>query len=379
MSEENYGGVPVLDDIEYIPKEKKQGPTGVFAPILDDIEYSDTVVKRGAPTGVSAPILESMDNYDKSQDVRRGAPTGVSVPELDDIMGKLGASAPKINREEKAPEQLVVTDEEIINALNPELRMIFDNLSDEQQAKILTMRREQMGAVAPPQEITAPVLDEEEYVPPPKPKTEPPKPAEPVSAPVLDEEPEPPKYVPKYVDEDLERAKREGAKQAVSSQLVSNQKDSKESLRMMLELKEQRNEELAKKGFFVTIILAVIGVVGAVAFYMLYAGKLGLEYKDSLSSFGNVIKESALYISLAEAAVSLLLITGMGGLKSLASFVLLVLGIIQIFPGAPMIPQHNGNMGLAGALYAVSIGCTIAVFVMLSASEAVGLFFKNKK
>ncbi|MDE5582660.1 MAG: ABC transporter permease [Ruminococcus sp.] len=371
MSEENYGGVPVLDDIEYIPRDKKQGPTGISAPVLDDIEYSDTVMKKGAPKGVSAPILESMDTYDKSQDVRRGAPVGVSAPVLDDMDGT------PIKTEK--PEQLVVSDEEIIDSLNPELRAIFDNLSDEQQEKILSMRREQMGAVAPKREKTTIVLDEDNYTPPPQPKEEPPKPVETASAIVLDEEPEPPKYVPKYVDEDLEKAKREGAKKAVSSQLVSNQKDSKESLRMMLELKEQRNEQLAQKGFVVTIILAVIGIVGAVAFYMLYAGKMGLDYKDSLSSFGNVIKESALYIAIAEAGVSVLLITGIGGFKSLASFVTLVLGIIQVFPGAPMIPQHNGNTGLAGALYALSIGCTIAVFVMLSASEAVGLFFKKKK
>lgn len=349
--ENNYGGVPVLDDIDYVPTAKKEGPQGVSAPVLDDIEYTESS-KRGAPTGVSAPVLDTMDTYNPAYEQRRGAPTGVTAPVLDsmDVDNSSYKQPQQETRTETVSDKLILSDEDIISALTPELKTIFDNLSDEQQQKIINMRREQLGAEAPPEEITAPVLDEE---------------------------PEPPKYVPKYVDEDLERAKREGAKKAVSSQLSSNQKDSKESLRMMLELKEQRNAELAKKGFKITVILAIIGIIGAVAFYMLYAGKLGLDYKSSLSGIGNIIKDSALYISVIVSGVSLLMITG--GFKSLVSFVYLVAGIIQIFPGAPMIPQHNGSMGLAAALYAISIGCTIAVFVTLSASEAVGLYFKKKK
>lgn len=378
--ENNYSGVPVLDDIDYVPTAKKEGPQGVSAPVLDDIEYTESS-RRGAPTGVSAPVLDTMDTYNPAYEQRRGAPTGVTAPVLDsmDVDNSSYKQPQQETRTETVSDKLILSDEDIISALTPELKTIFDNLSDEQQQKIINMRREQLGAEAPPEEITAPVLDEDNYIPPPV-KEEPPKPvepAEPVTAPVLDAEPEPPKYVPKYVDEDLERAKREGAKKAVSSQLSSNQKDSKESLRMMLELKEQRNAELAKKGFKITVILAIIGIIGAVAFYMLYAGKLGLDYKSSLSGIGNIIKDSALYISVIVSGVSLLMITG--GFKSLVSFVYLVAGIIQIFPGAPMIPQHNGSMGLAAALYAISIGCTIAVFVTLSASEAVGLYFKKKK
>ncbi len=378
--ENNYGGVPVLDDIDYTPTARKEGPQGVSAPVLDDIEYVDSVQKRGAPKGVSAPVLETMNTYNPAFEQRRGAPTGVSAPVLDD-MDNYNPSYEQAKSKPASASvsgKLILSDEDIISGLSPEQKTMFYNLPPEKQKQVINMRREQLGAEAPEEEVTTPVLDEDNYTPPPA-KEEPPKPAEPVSAPVLDEEPETPKYVPKFVDEDLERAKREGAKKAVASQLTSNQKDSKESLRMMLELKEQRNAELAQKGFKITIVIAVIGVVAAIAFYMLYAGKLGLDYKSSLSGIGNIIKESALYISVITSAISLLMITGAGAFKSLASFVFLVLGIIQIFPGAAMIPQHNGSLGLAGILYAISIGCTIAVFVSLSASEAVGLYFKKKK
>ena len=48
-------------------------------------------------------------------------------------------------------------------------------------------------------------------------------------------------------------------------------------------------------------------------------------------------------------------------------------------PGIVMISQHNGSMGLVGALYGISLACTIAVFVTLSASEALGEFYKKPK
>lgn len=369
-----------------------------FAPVLENIEYNGTSCKKGNPTNVDAISLDDMENnYNPAYDVRKGAPTGVDTLVLDDMSNNYNPSlfqkkgmpagvdtlilddmgtTPAIKN---SSEKLIITDEEIIESFNPELRTIFDNLSDVQQQQILDMRREQMGAEKTPAKVTAPTLDEDNYTPPSKETKETATPSEPVEAPVLDDEPELPKYVPKYVDEDVERAKREGAKQAVASQLTSNQKDSKESLRMMLELKEQRNAELAEKGFIITIIIAVIGVIGAIAFYLLYGGKLGLDYKSSLSGMGNIIKNSAMYIAIVSAVGSLTLITGMNGFKSLSTFIIIVCGIIQVFPGLAMIPQHNGNLVLAGILYVISIGCTITEIVMLSASEAVGLYFKKRK
>ena len=216
---------PVLDDFGYVaPTAKKDGPTGVSAPVLDDMaSYNSGVEKKGAPTGVSAPVLDDNIPYVSE---KKGAPTGVTAPVLDD------ASVPYTQ------EKLVLSDEDIIGGLTPELKARFDALPADKQQQIIDMRRTQLGAVAPPVQVTAPVLDEDNYTPPPK-AEEPVQPEAPISAPILDDEPEPPKYQPKYVDEDLERAKAEASKKAVSSQLVSEQKDSKESLRMMLELKEE--------------------------------------------------------------------------------------------------------------------------------------------
>lgn len=371
---------PVLDDIEYIAPAKKKGePTGVNTLILDDMDaYVPPVShKKGAPTGVSAPVLDDMSEYVPPESYKKGAPSGISVPVLDDDKNPYVSQ-----KKDEDDDVLIMTDEEIIETFTSAQLETYNNLPDANKKKVIELMRKQLGAEAPPEpaeEITAPVLDEDNYIPPPESeKKEPSKPSEPISAPVLDDEPEPPKYTPKFIDEDLEKAKREGAKQAVSSQLVSEQKDSKESLRMMLELKEERRREEAKKGFKFVIIIAVLGIIGAAAFYLLYSGSLGLTYKDGIDGIAGIIKDSALYIAIAMGATSVVLISGVGFFKSLASLVFFISGIAQIFPGSVMIPQHEGNMGLTVILYAVSIICTIGVFVSLSAIESVSLFFKKE-
>lgn len=367
MNDENiYGGSP-LDNIDYTaPTKKNDGPTGVTAPILDDIDYVAPTAKKGGPTGVSAPVLDNMDSYIPNSN-KKGAPTGVTAPILDDTAQSFSSSEKK----------LILSDEDIINGLTPELLERFNNLPPDKQKQIIDMRRAQLGAEAPTENIQAPVLDDDNYVPPPK-KEQPVQPSQPITAPILDDEPEAPKYVPKFANEDLEKAKKD-ARKAVSASLVSNQKDSKESLRMMLELKQERQAELASKGFKISIILSILGIIAAVAFYLLYSGQLGLEYKDGLDGFSKTIESSALYISAAVGMCSLTLITGISGFKSLSSLVFLLFGIIQIFPGLPMLPQHSGSMAKAGIIYGVALVLTIAVFVTLSASECVGLFFKKEK
>ena len=356
------GGLP--EEIDYTPSTpKKEGPTGVSAPVLDDMDsYAPENGKKGAPTGVTAPVLDDDMSYTSE---RKGAPTGVTAPVLDD-------NAPYTH------DKLVLSDEDIISGLTPELKARFDALPQDKQQQIIDMRRTQLGAVAPPVEVKAPVLDEDNYTPPPK-KEEPKQPEAPITAPILDDEPELPKYQAKYVDEDLERAKAEAAKKAVSSQLVSEQKDAKESLRMMLELKEQARQESAKKGFKVTIIIAVLGVIAAVVFFLLYSGQLGLGYKNGLDGFSGVIEGSAIYIAVAVGLFSLLLMTGVGVCKSLATLVLLLFGIVQVFPGLTMIPQHKGSTVLAGVLYGAALICTVVCFFLLCGSEDVGNFFNRNK
>ena len=373
MNDDNIYGTTGLDDFDYTPPEpRKEAPTGVSAPVLDDFGYSAPTARKEGPTGVSAPVLDDMDSYTPpSYGDKKGAPTGVSAPVLDDDTYSYNKPAPE-------PQKLVLSDQDIIDGLTPDLKAHFDVLTPDQQQKVIEMRRTQLGAVAPEPQVSAAILDDEDsYTPPPK-AEEPPKPEEPISAPILDEEPEPPKYVPKYVDEDLENAKKQGAKAAVSSGLVQDQKDSKESLRMMLELKEERRAELAQKGFKLLILTAVIGIIASIAFGLLYSGTV---FKcDSLGGFAEKVSESSAIIAVLMAVSGLTLLSGFGAFKSLTSFIYVVSLLLQVFPGFAMIPQYQGNMALVILVFAISFLGTLGVIIMLSASEAVGAYFsKNSK
>lgn len=357
---------PVLDDIEYdAPSTKKDGPQGVSAPVLDDMDYVAPTAKKGGPQGVSAPVLDDFDDYIPKNHEKKGAPENVTAPVLDDN----SYTAPNAESE----------DAEIIAALTPEQKTMYDRLPPEKQRQVLDMRKAQLAQQKAAQE-SAPVRplvpdNEDSYTPTPKEEK---KPEEPVKAPILDDEPEPPKYVPKYVDEDLERAKKEGAKRSVSSQLVSNQKDEKESLRMMLELKAEREAEAAKKGFKITLLLAFLGVAAGTLFFLLYSCNFfGLSYSDSGNKFYDIMTQYSLYIGAAAGVCSLALITGVNGLKSLCSFVYLIFSVVQIIGLFAIMPQINGSAAAKWGMCIGALVCSAAVFVTLSASEAVGLFFKK--
>ncbi len=348
MNEENNYGqqtptAPVLDDFEYTaPAAKREGPQGVAAPVLDDMGYTAPTAKRDGPQGVAAPVLDDMNDF-----------------------------------VQKKPEKLILSDADIIAGLTPELKQQFDMLPPDKQQQVIEMRRSQLGAEAPRPAVQAAILDDDNYVPPTK--KEPEHPTAPVQAAILDDEPAaPPKSEPsEYEKQELERIKQEAAKKAVSSQLVSEQKDKKESLRKMLEIKEDLRRQQAAKGFKLLIVLGIVGFIGGIAFYLLYSGQLGLDYKNGLEGFAKVIENSAIYITFAMIISIFLTLTGVGGLKSLASLIYLLAGIIQIFPGIVMIPQHSGNMGLVALLYAVSLIATVAVFIVLQSSECIGQYFSK--
>lgn len=342
---------------------------GGAGPVLDDIEYTAPTAKKGGPTGVSAPVLDDMDAYVPPTAQKKGAPTGVSAPVLDD------ASVPYTAEKREVK---IMTDEELIATFSPEQLETYNRFPVENRAKVLEQLRKQLGVEAPPMEIKAPVLDDTDYTPPVKEEPKAPaQPAEEIKAPVLDEAPEPPAYKPRYVDEDLERAKREARSRAVAEELNSGKANSKENLKQMLELKEEMRREQAQKGFKLCFLIAGLGVVAAVAFYLLYSGSLGLTYKDGLDGFAAKLKDGSLYIAAAMIVSGFTLATGVGFLKSLASFVYLVSGILQIFPGVIMIPQHNGNLALTIALYVLALGFTVAAFFIMTGSESVGAYFSK--
>lgn len=374
MNGENELNSPILEETTYDPNKNKKNNSleGMTAPVLDDMDYVAPTAKKDGPTGVSAPILDDMNSY-TAPTAKKEGPKDVTAPVLDSPDSYY--SQPKQQAQAVAPNSMLMQ-------FTPEQQEAFNKLSPEQQAQVIEMRKQQIAQLQQTEApVTAPVLDDDNYVPPVKNEADVPKPSEPISAPILDDEPAPARYVPNYADEDLERVKQEASKKAVADQLTSKQKDEKESLRMMQELRREREEEAAHKGFFITIAIAVIGVIASVLFAMFASGDVfGLNYDAGIAGnkFTNFVSSWSFYISVASGLFALLLITGIGGIKSFTSFIYFVYSIIIIISGIVLLPQKDGHMLANSLLYAVSLVGMIAVFITLSTSECVNQYFKKR-
>jgi len=375
MNNEN-NGTPILEETYYDPTKtaKKGGPTGVSEIKLDDDTYVAKTEKKGDLSGVSKITLDD-DTY----------------------------VAPVKKAEPIAP--VITVDDSVLMNFTPEQQAAFDRLTPEQQREVIEMRRQQyLAQFAAP--VAAPVLDDDNYVPPVK-ETKPAEPVQPVVTPILDDEPELPVYESAYVNEDLERVKKEAGKRAVESQLTASQKDEKESLRMMNELRKERELEEAKKGFKIVIIVMIIGIIASVMFGMFASTdykefskgitKDDLNYsedKDPANETSDdeekpevkdntpgkvftVISDMAFYFSVFAGIGALLLITGLEGLKGLTSFIYLVFTVFIIITLIAVLPQKVDVS--KNAVYCV--GALVGSFYVLwtlSASDAVGLYYSTR-
>ncbi|MBR5683037.1 MAG: hypothetical protein IKW96_07135 [Ruminococcus sp.] len=97
------------------------------------------------------------------------------VPESDPVGNMLdnireGAAEAIADMGNPEPKPFILTDEDIIAGLSPELKIRFDALDPDKQRQVIDMRRSQMGAIAPPAAEEAPeeaAIPEEEFIPEP--------------------------------------------------------------------------------------------------------------------------------------------------------------------------------------------------------------------
>ncbi len=374
-----------LDNTSYTPQEKKGAPQ-VDAPALDDIlapppaawtpqnsekkgapQVDEPVLlddpaptawkreeKKGAPQ-VEAPVLEDAAAYTaKPAAVAQPLPDAASLQE--DLLGAQAAYDPVAEFYQKLK-------------FTEELKTAFAGLDAQKQEQVVEMRAKQMGISVPriPKEL--------------RPKEELPAPE--ADAVVLEETPKPQTYVPKFKDEDLERAKEESKKSKSYTppppmEMTEDQK--KESRRIMNELREEREKEAAKKGLVQLIILAVLGVICAAAFSIFISGAFGLGYQDALDSQGfmGIVKQYAPYLGVALGLCSLLLYVPLPLVRSLSKFLNGLTFLLMLFPGIPLLIQKEPGNGLAnGLLFAAALGLSALTFVMLITSDAIRMYDKH--
>lgn len=173
--------VPAEPAEETAPEAEKTSKIGGFFKKLKSKGKDEEKPETAAETAPEEGLFEDNDSEVSATDLIDAAIAAINHPEnaapdnysdpvgsmLDNIREDAAEAIADINTQRSA-EPLVLTDEDIINGLTPDLKERFDALSPDKQRQVIDMRRSQMGAVAPeaaeeaaPEE-SAPAVDEYE-------------------------------------------------------------------------------------------------------------------------------------------------------------------------------------------------------------------------
>lgn len=376
--------MPDLNDIlgetpeVWTGSEEKKG-----APVLDMDDLGallgdEPQVWGGAEEKKGAPVLEEQVLLDEPeqtwQEQKLGAPLLGEAPELD---------APVYTQEsrkdgpqlESSVDDLLGGEPEVYDEVADFCRKLqfddaltekFKTLDAEKQQQIVTMRAQQLG-------IPAPMIPNGL-----RPKVEE---ALPDAADVaLEEAPQTEEYVPSFKDEELERIKEESKKpqRYVPPPVEMTEEKKKENVRIMNQLREEREKELAHKGFIQLIILTVVGVIGAAAFAIFFSGAFGLGYKqESDFAWLGTVKSIAPVAGVVMGISALALAAPVPQLKGLTKFLFGLGFVLSLFPGIWLLIQKDGNGALNGLFFGLSAVCTLAVVVVMSTSDGIAMYNKH--
>lgn len=375
-----FDGLTGLENPTYTAPEKKGAPQ-VEAPVLDGLEAptwnAGTQTKLGAPQ-VEEPVLLD-DPAPAWQAEKKGAPQ-IEAPVLDDMPVNAAPKTTTAPLPSAADLQADILGdsgaydpvEEFYGKMQftPELKTAFAGLDAEKQVQVVEMRAKQMGIPVPPipREL--------------RPKLEAPAPSE-GDAPqdvVLEEAPKPQAYVPKFKDEDLERAKEESKKPQKYTPPVQEMTEEKrrENVRIMNQLREERERESAKKGQRLLIVLSILGVIAGVAFTLFISGAFGAGYKmEEELGLLKFAKEYGMYVGVVAAAGSLMLALPLPAIRSFMKFIHGLSFVLMLFPGIPLLIQKEAGHGLLnGLLYAAALLLSGACCFVMTTSEHISMYDK---
>ena len=161
---------------EEVEKPKKMG---FFKKLINKAKEESEVAEKNAP---GDGLFEQDNSEVSATDLIDAAIAAInhpedesSVPETDPVGNMLdnireGAAEAIADIGTSEPKQYILTDEDIIAGLSPDLKVRFDALDPDKQRQVIDMRRSQMGAIAPPVVEESPensFIPEEEFVPEP--------------------------------------------------------------------------------------------------------------------------------------------------------------------------------------------------------------------
>lgn len=330
-------------------EQKKGAPVLEEQVLLDEPAQTWNEQKLGAPVLDEAPVLDDPGSYvpqEKKADLQLEG-------SMDDLLG--GGDPATYDAVAEFCQKLQFDDA---------LKAKFQTLDAEQQVQIVNMRSQQLGIPAPmiPNELRPKVQE-----------------ALPEAADVqLEEAPETEEYVPSFQDQDLERIKEESKKpqKYTPPPVELTEEKKKENIRLMNQLREEREKELARKGFKQLLIMTAVGLVGALAFSFFFMDTFGNGYKQEFGWL-KTVEGIAPIVGVVMAISALVLAAPVPQLKGITKFFYGVGFVLSLIPGIPLLIQKDGSGGISGLLLALSAICCAAVVVVLSTSDGVNAYNKH--
>ncbi len=342
--------IPQLEETTYDPsKAVKRTLDDIIAPTLEDTYTPPSQAKKSSLSDVAIPTLS--DTYTpepKSQQVQ---------PQFQQYgASQQAATAQPQFQQYGAPQQAA--------AAQPQ----FQQYGAPQQAAAAQPQFQQYGA--PQQPASAQPQFQQYGAPQQKPVAQNDsnnKSLNDVQAPLLEDEPPvQQRYVPKFVDPDIENAKKTAADRAIKSSLesVPDSFDQQKSREMYREFMREKESDMAKKGAKIVIFLAIAGIVSG-AFSVLFALS---PLKDDISGFISTLNTLYVVMSVAIILASILMLVNSKGTQKASSTMLTLITILQIIPGI-FILFAKQSRGIASVFYILSLILNIVICFIFGSNE----------
>jgi len=276
---------PTLEDTTYIPEKRNSGLNDVVAPTLSDTYTPGVTQPQTNPQfqqyGTPQPqVSQQFQQYGASQQ-----------PHVSQQFQQYGASQqPHVSQQFQqygASQQPHVSQQfqQYGASLQPQASQQFQQYGAPLQPQA-SQQFQQYGASQQPQASQ----QFQQYGAPLQPQ-KPERSLDDVQKPMLDDEPPvQERYVPKFVDPDLEAAKKQAVDRAIKSSLNSvpdsfDEEKSREAYRAFM---REKDADLAKKGGIYVIILMILGMISGLLTLLYSFGSLKDTTPEILDTFNMI-------------------------------------------------------------------------------------------
>lgn len=338
------------------------------------------------PKSLEAQLLGDMTYDDPRKSQAQG---GSNLPQVDaaSLLGDMTAEAaaparPQFQYQELTDEQIAILQQQRAEKGQPPYTP--DEIA-ELKAEFIERQRQQameasMAAQAQAQSQAAASLlaEPEDYSQPEKKPQHEALPQVDANALLEEAAPEPERRVT-FNQEDLEAAKKAAARRAsdslkeIPSQTAEQQKRAREEMKL---LRMQQQEDLAQKGFIVSIVMTVLGLIAGVCTIMFSSG--GYGNPEEAPNLFHFFDKCYLFLGIAQALLAITIVLRVKQVKGFTSFINVITPILLLIPGITMLlsQKKSADGGAVSVVcYIIAMICSVVITFTMGSSEKLNAYY----